>query len=127
MPCTFKARDDRREESDRRPCALAGVRSGVGVFVDYGCLNGPTLKVVDNWYSRRAARPATLKPEDSAPGECSSESGAGCGGGDLVVTVAAACQDFKFEEVSQDQRGAEQILHIDDALNCAGTSSLDPT
>ena len=61
----------------------AGVRSCLGVLVDYRC---PTLTVIHNWYCEHTTGCEASNDEDSAS-ECSSGSLAGCWGGVSVVAA----------------------------------------
>ena len=48
----------------------------------------------------------------------------------LLVSISYRFQTVPqvgFEGNSQDQHGIEQILQIDDAVDCAGSFKLDPT
>ena len=91
----------------------AGVRSGVGVLVDYG---RPTTKSSTSGTvsTRLAARPATIKTQHQRARLALR----------LDAEEASWWWRLGFEDDSQDQRGAEQISQIDDAADCAGSLDL---
>ena len=61
-------------------------------------------------------RPATIKTQCQSPHLA------------LLLSAVEATRwcrlDFQVEDDSQDQRGAEQILQIDDATDCTGSLDL---